>query len=94
MSGSLRRPPPTSRITHLKLTRPYETSKASNECAVLMSELFNCWAGTKLNAVECSDLEVRMQRCYDSGKRTIVSKSSFNHHAGRLYPKLSRKRQD
>lgn len=65
MSQPVRRPPPSNRLKYLRMAKPFNHSGV-NTCAVLMQELFTCWAGTSLNSPECAMLESRMKKCYDT----------------------------
>ncbi|KAK9371734.1 uncharacterized protein V1513DRAFT_454752 [Lipomyces chichibuensis] len=83
----------TNKLRYLKMKKPYRAQSA-NQCTLFMAELFNCWAGSGLNAVDCQPLEIKMKDCFDNRKFQPLIRTPFNYHAARLFPKLSKRPHD
>ncbi|KAK9453225.1 hypothetical protein V1511DRAFT_505982 [Dipodascopsis uninucleata] len=84
--------PSSTKLTYLKMKRPF-AERGVNDCAILMAELFSCWAGTSLNSPQCEQIKEQMKDCYDNQKHRKLQRTSFNYHAQRLFPNIARKSQ-
>ncbi|KAK9461082.1 uncharacterized protein V1516DRAFT_674977, partial [Lipomyces oligophaga] len=77
-------------ITYLKSKTGSVGPVKKNPCAVLMNDLFSCWASVALHAEECKSLQKEVVSCYET-PRPKSGANSTNFHTQRMFPRLARK---
>lgn len=77
-------------LPRFKVRNPVsKNSQSANSCLVVMSSLLNCWASNGEGNATCMGFQNELKTCMETRKPTVVTKSSINYHAGRLYPRVS-----
>ncbi|ESX01135.1 hypothetical protein KL918_002777 [Ogataea parapolymorpha] len=82
-------------LPRLKIRSSGKKGAGAGKCAVVMSQMLNCWAANGEGAAACKELEQQLRECMYS-KKAVTTKSSpmINFHASRLLPKIHRKADD
>ncbi|KAK9470135.1 mitochondrial 37S ribosomal protein mS37 [Dipodascopsis tothii] len=79
---------PLPKLKYLKVKRPFRKEPV-DKCAVMMRQLLTCWTSNGLGSPACAQFEAATKSCYDTSVAQASTRTSFNYHAARLFPKFN-----